>query len=351
MAEFNLLTALTNAKDLEDRGKGAFPNWPTPDEIARINEEVKQTGTPETHPKVCLGPPDPKLTHEIVGALGLQQKIRPDERRVWCCECQKFKFNDGRWLWCKEDGALRMVGHECAANTFGDDQWRLMKEKFDRQEKVRRAENYLLDVLPTLGESADAFARLRRPLGELGRMRNLLKNRAPKLFSALRTACQNDGMLFVVRELDEDDDQPIGPRGFKKDERHQQVMIGRIAGTRFFTETPPTVDTLNELLAKIDWALNCSTDDAVLDFVAALSSDDILERSELVRDWLDGAEKFASRISDYEQFFSTRNFEIIHRWANHPLFSLHTHAEVDGGALIVEEKFEPMRFRPIRRPS
>lgn len=152
-------------------------------------------------------------------------------------------------------------------------------------------------------------------------------------------------MLYVVKQLEEE--ELAAPRGFKRGERHRQLEIGRIAGTRFFTEAPPAVEKINDHLVKITWALDLSTDDAALEFVSKLSEDDKLERSEEVRNWLENAEKYRSRISEYERFFSNNNLEIIHRWAKHPLFNLPTDIEVEGGRLVVQEKFEPISFSPM----
>jgi hypothetical protein len=208
-----------NAAAPLDESVRDYRSRPSESDIALFLDHVRETGEPESFPGICRTKP-PRASRPIfLRRFDIDRKKRRDGQMAPCpiCSPNDSKFLHGGYLaWYPDEGVIRAIGPECGDTVFGGTAYAEAKETFDREERERRAVEFLEKNLHKALAMIAALEAIRSAAIEADRLYAELKRRAPIAQRVLRGIRTGSGLLKVsiVTERDETNESQIeGPRG------------------------------------------------------------------------------------------------------------------------------------------
>ena len=306
--------------DVSDSGKGAvfevFETRPPPIFVERVRAHIAATGMPETFSGLHPGPIGKDEHFRILGPVSIPRHKREDGKMAPCPRCHcRDKFFEGQLVWFPELKAVAVVGHCCASAEQSNEaiiEWR-------QREARERAEEYLLKFLfevPSLLRQARTLAE---PIAECQRVHERFRKDGGQFHQALRKASRGGAQLHVTEEIGPAlAGGPAGMRTSGSNVETRDVQFGRLAGEIVVASKCTLAADLSgclDTLARLD---GHSTDDAVLNFITALSDDEKATAANALSAAMVGLSSLKEALVEFRRFFTAANMERISAWGSHP---------------------------------
>jgi hypothetical protein len=305
--------------EASDSGAGVdfqhFESRPAPNYIESVRAHVAATGMPETYPGLHPGPIGKDEPFRILHPVSIPRHKRPDGKKAPCprCHCAD-KFFEGYLVWFYELGAVAAVGHCCASALQSNEanaEWR-------QREQLERSIEYLLTFLADVPRHARRARALSAPIAECQRFHDQFRKDGGQYQRALRDATRGGSQLRVSeRYFRAFTEGPAGMRTSGSSGDTRDVQYGHLAGQLAVAAKCTLAANLvacTEIFERLD---GYGTDDAVLEFVTALSDD---EKVAAAVDFAEGIKSLASveeGLIEFRRFLADANLERITAWGSH----------------------------------
>lgn len=345
-----------------EQSVGEYRSRPCEAEIARFLDHVRDTGEPESFPGICRSKPPKDSRPVFLRRFDVDRKKRRDGQMAPCpiCSPNDPKFlHEGYLVWYPDEAVIRAIGPECGDAVFGGTAYAEAKETFDREERERRAVEFLEKNLRKALAMIVALEAIRPAAIEADRLHVQLRRDAPNAQKTLRAVRAAGGALKVsiVTERDEDDEDRIeGPRGFgKKDSEYDayEEVIGLLPDSTILNASLTArrdCRDIEDLIASIP---RFDSEEAAFFWICDQSErlEELEAAVAILQDCSSRYVKLADRLDRFLQFFSPAVFDQLDRWGQHPDNSVYIEAGYDNGTFTLchgrrYAEREEVRLRP-----
>lgn len=190
----------TNAEFLVgDIATGPYANVPDEAVKTAFVHFLQTSAYPEDFPGIAIGvvPPQDRDFHIIAKQISVDRGRR-DGRLIPCNLCGHDKFCNEGMLICDDCGWLYLIGPVCGAKHY-ENKFRDEVQRYDRQQAIRTATDYLLDIGPSMAEWKKAAESL-QPHASAAKMAHDKLKSTPSIFRELRRAIVHQGGWLRVTE-------------------------------------------------------------------------------------------------------------------------------------------------------
>lgn len=290
-----------------------FPERPSQVFIDSVKTHLAQTGQPETfaglyHAKL---PKDEPFI--ILAPIEINLSARPDGTLAPCPMChQTNKFKDGRLVYLHQQGAVAVIGNECASQ----DTNREANREYQLRETKRMEEDYLIRVVPRLSQRFVEVGSVMSTCAEADDFLRAFRRDGEPFFEALSKARASGGQLVVTEEIKSSGDGPSGLRASGSNIQTRDHMVGILRGQVAVNPSFDPKGTLDGILSTLNNS-RCKDEEASIDYITSLSDK---ERAATVRALKKAERDFTAlldRLSELKFFFGDRNLQTVNAWAGH----------------------------------
>jgi hypothetical protein len=322
-AEANLIT---NPSQPDAPPYRPFPDRPSGTFVQEVAEKIKETGQPELVVGLYRGKIDRSANFRILRKIQIDRKKRPNGDMAPCPRCgREDHFLEGVLAWFHQLQFCAVIGHCCATHVALD----AAEREFKWREKRDYEETYLLEGLPKLATKHDALTMLRSPCGEAIKLYRQFRREAPAIHQHLRQLkAQRGGHLVLTEvlrggELDEEDNDYVGPAGFRGrgglQVETRDIDLGFIEGqTAVARDFNPMKKLDNTDRVLMSFGL-LPTAEQALDLIAEHMNEHQRRAAVAILQEVDrGFAKVTQSLADFWQFFTEPNISRLNKYGMHP---------------------------------
>ena len=303
---------------------GSYPEPPNPVQLEQVRKIIRESGQPELVPTLAWTKPEKDIEHQLFHPkITVSRKLRPDGDMVACpfCSGGHPKCLSFYLLW-SADGHLRIVGHICGPNYFGDVQFRDLDDAARRKAQKDANETFLLNNLPNLHLWL-ADLDVLTPVCQRAQQyrRRFMSGVASLHQELLRMIRGHEGALVILRKRETTGE---GPAGFRsslggQESEYDPVAVAHLRGTTFLTPSYNPVSKLSKIRQPLEGLATggAFTEDDVLTLILDLDEDGLDSAVKAIRDAHRQAVRLVERLHDIATFFSDANLDALNSWGGH----------------------------------
>jgi hypothetical protein len=228
--------------------------------------------------------------------------------------CHANKFYEGKLVYLFKLQAVAIIGHCCASALTRN----AALIEYEQREAQERAEEYLLNVLPTVtairAKALDTLPAAKEAQRIYGRFRK----EAGKFHQALRRATRGGGELTVTEIIGSTDS--VGPAGMRTSGSSVQtrdVRFGKMAGQAVVASRCSIFSDLERCITVLDAFLCGAHEDDLLDFVVSLADEEKPVEAKRLEAAVEALTEVERGLASFRAFFTATNLERINRWGAH----------------------------------
>lgn len=314
---------------------------PSPTQVEKFKQHVKETGQPETFGIITTSKAENLEGAKILWKFTLDRKKRPnwDEAPCPICSPESPKYLSGFLVWFPKENCIRAIGRECGRTL--DKNWHREVRAFKIREEDEARRHYILQKLHTVPQLILDFEA---ELAAAKRQHSVwkdLKDRCPAIVQHLRDNMGED-LKVSRRSRSKTLSSSSGASNY------YETRIGRAQGYAAVRRDFPNVREIKANISHLEAISHGSNGHEIAVRVQEMSKKEQRAIEKVIKSAESKLDRVKERRQDFLNFFSDANIETINRWATDQNTSMYFTMHMNKSRKCLEVSCQEFSLETVR---